>query len=132
MLKRLFASLVLGLSVCATPIMAKPIPELYIGQSSGIDFVLPPSESQILTNVFMWPLKANCQMSCEKNQINTIFFKILKKTGNLNGIELTSGDSMSIDIRSNDELKIIANSGSKVEMKNTGSTTIKATCNIVG
>ncbi|NDH09726.1 MAG: hypothetical protein EBY16_08985 [Gammaproteobacteria bacterium] len=131
MLKKLIASLVLGLGVCLTSVMAKPMPEFYIGQSNGVDFVLNPNESQILTNVFMWPLKANCLMSCENDQINTIFFKILKKTGSLNGTPLSLGDSMAIDIKSNDELMIIANSGSKVEMKNIGSTTIKASCNII-
>lgn len=131
MLKKQIASLVLGFSVFVTPVVAKPIPELYIGQSSGVDFVLASKESQILTNIFMWPLKANCVMSCENDQTNTIFFKVLKKTGNLNGIPLTSGDSMSIDISPHDELNIIASSGSKIEMKNIGTTTIKATCNIV-
>ena len=131
MLKKRIAALVLGLCGFVTPVVAKPIPELYIGQSSGVDFVLPSKESQILTNVFMWPLKANCVMSCENNQTNTIFFKVLKKTVNLNCIPLTSGDSMSLVISPNDQLKIIANSGSKIEMKNIGDTTIKATCNIV-
>jgi hypothetical protein len=131
MLKKLIASLVLGLSVCVTSAMAKPMPEIYIGQSNGVDFVLPPKESQILTNVFMWTLKASCVMSCEKNETNIIVFKILKKTGALNGIPLSSGDSMSIDIHPADELNITAYSGSKVELKNMGNTTIKATCNIV-
>jgi len=131
MLKKLIASLVLGLSIAVTPVMAKPLPELYIGQSNGVDFILNPQESQILTNVFMWPLKANCVMSCENNQINTLFFTILKKTGYLNGMLLSTGASMSQDIKTNDVLDIIANSGSKVEMKNLGSTTMKASCNFI-
>lgn len=129
MLKKLLISLGLAVSVIAAPVYA--IPEIYIGQASGVEFILPPNESQIFTNVFMWAISANCEIQCDKNETNTITFTVLKKTGSLNGLALKSGDSMSVDLHSKDEMLITANPGSKVELKNIGKTAIHAYCNLV-
>lgn len=123
-------SLGIVVSVFATPSHALK-PEIYIGQANGVEFVLPPNEAQIFTNIFMWTINANCQMQCDKNEVNTVQFKVLKKSGSLNGESLKTGDSRTIDIHSKDEMIISANPSGKVELKNIGKTTIHAYCNVI-
>jgi hypothetical protein len=79
MFKKVLLSLSLAVSVIAAPVYA--LPEIYLGQANGVEFFLPPNESQIFTNVFMWTINANCEIKCDKNEVNTINFKVLKKTG---------------------------------------------------
>lgn len=129
MFKKVLLSISLAVSAIAAPVYA--LPEIYLGQASGVEFILPPNESQIFTNVFMWTINANCEIQCDKNEVNTIKFKVLKKTGSLNGMHLKTGDTMSVDLHSNDAMIISAFPGSKVELKNTGRTTIHAYCNLV-
>ena len=129
MFKKVLLSISLAVSVIATPVYA--LPEIYLGQANGVEFILPPNESQIFTNVFMWTINANCEIQCDKNEVNTIKFKVLKKTGSLNGIPLKTGDSMSVDLHSKDEMLISAFPGSKVELKNIGRSTVHAYCTLV-
>ena len=129
MFKKVLLSISLAVSVIAAPVYA--LPEIYLGQANGVEFILPPNESQIFTNVFMWTINANCEILCDKNEVNTVYFKVLKKTGSLNGMSLKSGDSMNLDLHSKDEMLISSSPGSKVELKNIGRTTIHAYCNLV-
>lgn len=130
MFKKLILTAGVVLGLCSNSVFSNP-PMIKLGQANGIEYILKPGESQTMTNFYPWTLNANCKMTCEEDEINTIEFKILKKTGALNGIPLNTGDSMSIDIHPKDELVITANTGSKVELKNIGKTTIRADCNVV-
>lgn len=129
MFKKMLVSLSLAVSVLATPVYA--LPEIYLGQSSGIEFVIPPNDAQVFTNVFMWTINANCEIECDKGTTNTVQFKVLKKSGSLNGESLKSGDSRSVDVNSKDEMHISAHPGAKVELKNIGKTAIHAYCNVI-
>lgn len=130
MFQKLVLSLGIALGVCANSALAKT-PDIYMGASNSVEFVLNPNESQKLTNAFPFVLNAACIMTCDDEQTNTIEFKVLNKTGMLNGTSVNTGELMTLDIHPKDQIVISAPTGSKVELKNIGTTTIHADCNFI-
>jgi hypothetical protein len=132
MLRKFIVSLGLLISAIAMPVLAAP-KEVYLSMStSGIDFYFEPNQSQVFTNAFPWTLKATCQVVCDDSVMNSMQAKILKKSGILNDQTLNIGESMCLDIHNGDVFSLIAPSGSKVEIKNVGGSTIKANCFVAG
>jgi hypothetical protein len=132
MLRKYIVSLGLLISAVTMPVLAAP-KEVYLTMStSGIDFYFEPNQSQVFTNLFPWTLKATCQVDCDDSVINSMQAKILKKSGILNNNFLIENQSMCLNIHDGDKFSLIAPSGSKVEIKNTGDSTIKANCFVAG
>ncbi len=96
-------------------------------QGRAIEYELPPHDPQIFSNIFFWKLQATCTIISD---ITTSPFaaKMLRKTGTINDILLSTGDSLALVIQTGDKLFITADSGAKVEMINHGETKIIASC----
>jgi hypothetical protein len=104
--------------------------ELYLQESAGTPMYLAPNETKVIGNAFTCTMRIECDATCQDNVTNVIHFTILNKGGSLNGIPVTKGDSMDVDINTGDKLTIIAKPASRVELKNIGSTKISSMCNI--
>ena len=92
-----------------------------------IEFNLPSNEPQVLVNYMFWPIEANCIMSTE-DESNDFLIVALAKKGKINDIPLSAGESLRVTVHPNDNVKINADSGAKVEITNFGQHTVKATC----
>jgi|LakMenEpi03Aug12_release.lakeMendotaPanAssembly.Ray.scaffolds.fasta_scaffold1640602_1 hypothetical protein len=132
MLRKCIVSLGLLMSAVAMPALAAP-KEIFLTMStSGIDFYFEPNQSTVFTNAFPWQLKATCQVVCDDSVLNSMQAKILKKFGILNDQRLEVNQSMCLDIHDGDKFSLVAPQGSKVEIKNTGASIIKANCFVGG
>ena len=99
-------------------------------QGLSVEYELPVNDPQIFSNIFFWTVKASCTIisGTPENPFNVT---MLRKTGSVNEIMLTSGDSMDIVVQLGDKLNITAVSGAKVELVNHGNTSVKASCSTV-
>ncbi|MGC1182342.1 hypothetical protein [Legionella sp.] len=96
-------------------------------QNITIEYDLPSNQPQIFTNYLFWPIEANCKMSTEDEDI-TLFLVVLAKKGKINDIPLLAGETFQVTIHPNENLKINADSGARVEITNLGQHTVKASC----
>ena len=96
---------------------------------SNIDYVLPINEPQLLSNPFLWAIKAVCTIKSENND-NFLSFKMTRKAGSLNGTKLSTGDSMKISLHANEKMYITAVSGAEVELINIGAQVIRTECSV--
>ena len=96
-------------------------------QGLAVEYELTPNEPQILSNIFFWTVKAVCTVISDVPD-NSISVKMLRKTGSVNGIPLTVGDTTGLMMNPGDKLNITADSGAKVELLNLGTVAIKASC----
>ncbi len=103
------------------------VTEHVFSQASVYDFTLPPDEPQIFANTFFWAVEAKCTILSD-NEENPFSFTVLRKTGSLNGVNLSKGDTMDLIVHPGEQLHISAASGSRVELINHGDKTIKASC----
>jgi len=94
---------------------------------STVEYTLPPQEPQVFTNVFYWVIKASCTITSH-SESNDLLVKFLKKTGEVNAQPLNAGDQVEIFLNNKEDIKIVSNPGSKVELTNMGDTTITAVC----
>lgn len=121
----------MGLTVlCAASLMsakASFATEHTFSQVAAYEFTLPSNEPQIFTNTFFWTVDSKCTIMSDI-QDNPISFTVLRKSGSLNGIQLSKGDAMELLVHPGDHLHITAASGGRVELVNYGEKTIKASC----
>ena len=96
-------------------------------QGLSVEYELPPHDPQIFSNVFFWTVKATCIVISE-SQDNAISITVVRKSGSVNGIALTTGDTMSLIVHPGEKINISADSGAKVELLNLENITIKANC----
>ncbi len=96
-------------------------------QGLAVEYELPPNDPQVFSNIFFWTLKAVCTVISDVPD-NSISIKMLRKTGSVNGIQLTVGDAEGLMMHPGDKLNITAESGAKVELLNLGNISIKASC----
>ncbi len=96
-------------------------------QAPSYEFILPTNEPQIFTNSFFWSIQARCTIVSEIES-TPLTFTVIRKTGSLNGIPLTKGDTVELIVHPGDDIFITAASGGRVELTNHGETTITATC----
>jgi hypothetical protein len=96
-------------------------------QGLTVDYEIKPNEPQVFSNIFFWTIKAVCTVISEAPD-NSISVKMLKKTGSINGIPLTAGDTTELVVHPGDKLYITANSGANVELTNQGIVSIHASC----
>ena len=96
-------------------------------QAPHFDFTLPANEPQIFTNTFFWTIKSKCKIISDVPN-NPFSLTVLRKTGSLNGVKLSKGDSLEVVVRAGDTILITADSGGRVELTNKGEQTILARC----
>ncbi len=96
-------------------------------QATTYEFRLPSNEPQVFTNTLFWAVEAKCTVISDSED-NPFSFTILRKSGSLNGIELSKGDSMALVVHPGDQLHITAASGARVELINYGDKEMKASC----
>lgn len=99
-------------------------------QGVSVDYDLPSNDPQIFSNVFFWTVKASCTIITDMPE-STILIKALSKTGSVNDIHLSAGQTVSIAVRNGDKFTISATSGAKVELTNQGEKNIVARCSTV-
>ncbi|ETO93531.1 hypothetical protein [Legionella oakridgensis] len=99
-------------------------------QGVSVDYDLPPQNPQIFSNVFFWTVKASCTIITEMPE-SAIVIKALSKTGSVNDMHLSAGQTVSIAVRNGDKFTISAASGAKVELTNQGEKNIVARCTTV-
>lgn len=98
-----------------------------LSQGLPYEFTFPSNEPQVLVNTSFWALDGTCTIISDVED-NPFSFKVLRKSGSLNGILLSKDDSMSLTVHPGDLLHITAASGGKLELVNHGTSTIKASC----
>ena len=125
-MKRTIGVLLLGLGcILATHAFSATQHPFQLGPT--IDYELPVNEPQVFSNVFMWTVKASCTInSTEAN--NIISFRVLRKTGSVNNMNLSSGETVTLILHPKEVVYITALPGAKVELLNQGRTTILASC----
>lgn len=93
----------------------------------AVDYELPINDPQVFSNVFMWTVKASCTIKSTEAS-NIVSFKVLRKTGSINNMNLSAGDAMTLTLQPREIIYITALPGAKVELLNEGATTIVASC----
>ncbi|MFT4058116.1 MAG: hypothetical protein QM652_01050 [Legionella sp.] len=92
-----------------------------------MEYPLPPNQPQEFINRMFWTVEAHCTMSTE-DLSNTLHIRALAKKGKINDIPLMAGESLEVTIYPEENLKISAESGAKVEITNHGEHTVRAIC----
>lgn len=99
-------------------------------QGLAVEYELPANDPQVFSNIFFWKIKATCTIISDPPE-NPLSVKMLRKTGSVNQIPLSAGDSMGLVVQPGDKLNVTADSGAKVELLNLGPKTIRASCSTV-
>jgi hypothetical protein len=118
-------TLLCAIGLCATPSFAAT--EHPFTQGISIEYELLPNEPQVFSNVFFWEIKAVCTI-ISNTPDNKISIKMLRKTGSVNGVPLTTDEITYLTGQPGDKLYITAPSGAKVELTNLGAQSIKTSC----
>jgi len=110
---------------CLSTLLAAPA--LANNQYGPYEYMLSVNEPQIIPNISMWVIRAECTIISESKD-NVIAIKALYKKGAVNDIKLTRGDKMVISVESGEVIYLTAESGARVELTNEGSEDITARC----
>lgn len=125
MIQNMMRSICLIAGIATTSVYATNTHILQLG--SGIEYILPVNQPQLLANPFIWTAKAVCTILSDNNN-NKLSVKVTRKTGTLNGTKLSVGDSMTLILHANEKIYITAVSGAEVELLNIGEKAIRAEC----
>ncbi len=96
----------------------------------GLGYVFKPNEPQELANNFFFQIKAKCKIKAT-DKSNDILAKMLSGSGVLNSNNLNTGEQIVLTVRDNDNLYIVAPSGTKVRMTNLGLHDVTANCSLI-
>lgn len=126
----MFKKIALSL-LCSTGLFCSShaIAEELTAQNQGlsIDVQLVPNTPQKFTNTAFWPVSASCKISTPDNA-DDVYFRVLKKSGTVNGNKISAGKSLTITVHSGQKLNLSAESGAQVEIINHGGHTVTASC----
>ena len=89
---------------------------------------LKPKESKTLTNSSLWTLNATCSMSGGKKSSGTLRIQVLKNKGAINGKSLSSGQSTLLNVANDSQIKVSAEAGTQIHLKNMGADALQAVC----
>lgn len=126
MIRKLNLSLLLCSALLSTT-NAYAITNHTFSAGSSIEYSLPVGEPQLFSNPLLWTVKVTCTILSRDDE-NYLSFKVTRKTGTLNGKQLSVGDSMNLSLRAKEKIYITAVSGAEVEMLNIGNKEIKTQC----
>jgi len=96
-------------------------------QGATVEYELPPNQPQLFINYMFWSVDAVCKITTPDDS-NEFYIMALAKKGKINDIALSAGQSLSLTVHTEEDLKISAESGAKVEITNLGQHLVKATC----
>ena len=96
-------------------------------QGVTVEYILEPNKPLPFVNYMFWPVEANCIILTE-DESDTLYILGRAKKGKINDITVVAGQSLQITVHPNENLKINADSGAKVEITNLGEHTVKASC----
>ncbi len=126
MIRKLGATLLCATILFSTQVFSAT--EYMLNQSSmEYPVILPPNEPQLITNTFFWTIQLTCTIISDTED-NAFSMSILRKSGSLNGIPLTKGDTMDLIVHPGDQLYVTAASGGRVELLNRSENALKASC----
>ena len=92
-----------------------------------LEYELPVNVPQVFSNVFLWTVKGNCTIISDTED-NPIQVRAKRGTGAINNTDIQEGDTLLFNVKNGENLFLLANSGSQVELTNQGEKTIKARC----
>jgi hypothetical protein len=127
MLRKIFCTLIFMANLIGNHVYAT---EYTFSQMTGYNFELTPNTPQVFTNNFFITLEARCTI-ISPNPNNSISFNILRKSGSLNDMKLSAGDSVTLITHPGENIHIIAVSGGKIQLTNNSDTEITASCTLV-
>jgi len=125
MLRKMSFAVLCAAAAISTNTHAMPSHSLQTGVT--IEYELPPNEPQLFVNYMFWAVEANCKMKTPDDG-NELFAEGVLKKGKINGVSLAAGQTLSLVINNNVNLKLSAESGAKVKITNLGRHTVKAIC----
>lgn len=125
MIRKLSLAVLCAATLCHTAAFSAT--EHIFPQTLYYPFTLLPNEPQIYTNTMYWTIKSKCKIISESPK-NPFSLTVLRKTGSLNGVKLSRGDSLDVIVNAGDSVFITADSGGRVELTNKGKETITARC----
>ncbi|MGL5742977.1 MAG: hypothetical protein ACRCXC_10805 [Legionella sp.] len=96
-------------------------------QGTTFEVELPPNTAQLFVNYMFWTVETNCKIDTE-DQSNNLYVEAMVKKGKVNDVPVSAGDKLTITVHQNDNLRISADSGAKVQITNLGEHKVKATC----
>ena len=96
----------------------------------GIAYVFPVNEAVIITNNFLWSVKAFCTAMSE-NESNRMLMRVLKKSGTFNNTKLSTSDSCEVTLYNKDNFEITAVPGAEFELTNIGDKTMFTHCIVI-
>lgn len=96
-------------------------------QGVTIEYELEPNKPQLFTNYMFWAIEANCVVYTE-DASDTLYALGRTKKAKINDIPISAGQSLQVSVHPNENLKINADSGAKVEITNLGEHTVRASC----
>lgn len=92
-----------------------------------VEYEFEPNEPQIFTNYMFWPIEAVCIITSE-DESGDLFVEAITKKGKINDITLTAGESLHVAVHNGDQLKLFAESGSRVKITSFSQHKLKTTC----
>lgn len=116
--------------LCATATLTPPayaIETHMLQTGITVEYELPSNNPQLFINYLFWSVEATCKVSTE-DESNNLFVEALAKTGKINGVSISSGQTLRVTVHSNDYIKLQADAGAKVRITNEGKSLIKMTC----
>ncbi|ASQ46305.1 hypothetical protein [Legionella clemsonensis] len=93
----------------------------------NVEYELAPNTPEEFINSWFWSITSTCTIRT-KDLSDAIFVEALKKTGKINNITLSQGDTLLVEVHNGDKVIITADSGSKVRLTNQGQNTVFADC----
>ena len=128
-MRRIFNIWLLCIVTCCSTATFASI-RIMLAPGVGVAYVFPTNESVLLTNDFLWSIKAVCTAMSE-NESNRVSVRMLKKSGSYNNTKLSTGDSFEVTLHNKDNFEITAVPGAEVEFTNLGDKTLFAHCLVI-
>ena len=94
---------------------------------SGYVFELPAKSPQVMSNPFIWEVKADCIIDAKVDMFD-VSFQVTRKKGTLNGRKMSTGELIILSFSPHDKVKITAQAGAEVILTNLGDSPAYATC----
>ncbi|KTD18869.1 hypothetical protein [Legionella jordanis] len=125
MLRKLGYGLLFAGALFSASAFSTNLHEFNVGIS--LDYELPPNDPQEFVNSWFWTITSVCTIHSQDSS-NPILIEVLKRSGKINGTELSEGDNIYVTVHDGDKVTIVADSGGKVRLTNKGPHTISASC----
>lgn len=94
----------------------------------SLAYELIPNQTQTFANPLFYTLKAKCRITTADKSGDEFLVHVNKKSGSVNGISLAKNQGITINIKNDDLLEIVANGGAEVALTNKGKSSVFARC----